>query len=163
MASDPKINNKLMDLLTSMDFSNKYYQLYELVKSLPSSDEPPDLTPDQIVHSVFDTANHLETEDFYQIIHSFKSFDILLHLAVNNNRVEYGLYLMKEGKFIAGGTFHKLSRELKRLDDPGFEHFPRYPRLPYYNGQSLENILQFGKNLFQDIIESIDQDHSFKV
>ena len=142
--------DELFRILADIHFDERYYALYEHFRDRSGNIN---YTQDDVMAALAGTGldfSYHPREKFYAYKEQHSSGTLGLHLAVPCSTVEFILVLQSGGKEI-GGPFPALARNTALLRDPSFSYEPRSPKIPFANLSELQQIVQEGIALFQDI------------
>jgi len=154
--SETSLGQKLLELLSEIDFGKRYFAYYELHKSREGADTS---LLDRHLESALSQTGvdfvYNEREHFFRHKEDCNGAELSLGAALlYGSSLEFLMYLRsKDG--VVGGPFPKLARDVCKLRDPSFDYNPRSPKLPVSDEDDLQEAVRFGIALFQEAKNSL--------
>ncbi len=156
MAYLENLQQELFFILAPTRFSSKYYGFYETHSQIevePGVRFGLELLEEALLTSGL-TFKYIGTEDFFETLEKWEGLEIGLKVALHNAKIKFVLVLKTGGRCIEW-PFWGLAAEIELLRDSDFEYFPRNPKLPVSNPESLKETVNFGLTLYKQVREAI--------
>lgn len=146
--ADPR--DRLVALLRGIDFGRRYYTFCDqhagksADKAITRADYERALTATGLTFR-FD-----HREQFFGHRETVGELGLTFNVLIRHGDLE--LVLAIDGaNGRTGGTFHGLAHQVQLLDDPEFQHSPKYPRVPFHTHDELETAARFAIDLYRDV------------
>jgi hypothetical protein len=146
---------KLLKILQKINFDKKYYQYYE---ECSNHSEKSNLKLDDfesVLMSIPLDFKYDKREKFFGHKTTVLEHDVIFNVAFPYSCVELILSIRVDEMCKVGGPFPSLSRKVARLSDPDFSYSPYSPVLPFSNYFELQEAVNFGISLFEEIKQEL--------
>jgi hypothetical protein len=150
------LQEELFYILSSVDFGNRYYGFYEAhfdVKSQPDVNFYQEFLETTLLATGLDF-KYSEEEEVFEYVDKRDKLEINLKVTIQNSKAAFALVLKTGGRAVEW-PFWGLAAEVELLRDPDFEYFPRNPRLPATDPDTLQETVNFGVVLYKQAREAI--------
>ncbi|MBD2609890.1 hypothetical protein H6G94_01130 [Nostoc punctiforme FACHB-252] len=148
---------QLLELLNQINFSQKYYDYYAKSKE-NSSQEKSVLKTEDFAAALSSTSldfSYNKKERFFHYEENNNKWQFELNISFSKSYIELILSVENELLGYAGGPFPKLAREAAQLSNPNFQYSPASPKIPFSNREELQEAVNFGVSLFEEIKQAI--------
>ena len=144
--ADPK--TKLIVLLHGIDFGRRYYAFCDEHKGKSPDRAIARADYEQALAATGLSFSFDAREKFFGHRETAGELKLTLNVLIGHGDLELVLAIESpRGK--TGGTFHGLAYQVQLLDQPEFQHSPKYPRIPFHSSQELQAAAQFAVGLYQ--------------
>lgn len=148
------LSDKLIRLLSKVNFDSRYYEYYESCKDRSSGIK---MKPD-VLAPLLETQGldfeYNKKEKFYSHKEDHEQFTLVFNIALLQSSLEMLLYL-NVGSETVGGPFPRLARQVAVLSRPDFKYAPASPKIPIESLDDASQAINFGVSLFEDARQSI--------
>jgi hypothetical protein len=153
---------KFLKILQKIDFDKKYYQYYENCSNrLEKSNLKLDAFESVLISSSLDF-KYDKREKFFGHKETVAKHDVVFNVAFPYSCVELILSVKVAESCKVGGPFPALARKVARLNDPNFNYSPYSPVLPFSNYVELQDTVNFGIALFEEVKQKLLLEDPFK-
>jgi hypothetical protein len=159
---EQKLGQKLFKTLRRINFDKKYYGYCESHSDRTEKSNLKLSDFESVLMSTSLNFKYDKREKFFGHKETLENHTIVFNIAFSSCRVEIILSIIVNESCTIGDPFSALARRVARLDDPNFEYSPRYPEFPFSNYLELQDAVNFGISLFEEIKQGLLVDKFFE-
>jgi hypothetical protein len=142
---------KLLKALQKIDFDKKYYQYYESCSNRPEKSKLKLDDFESVLMSSSLDFKYDKREKFFGHKEIVAKYDVVFNIAFPYSCVELILSIKVDKPCKVGGPFPALARKIATLNNPNFNYSPYSPILPFSNYIELQDTVNFGITLFEEV------------
>lgn len=159
MADREELGDRLLALLVSIDFPQKYYRYYEDCARHAGGSGTPDVFVEAVRSIPFDF-RYVKKDRFFEHVENSPAGELVFKAAFVHSAVEF-LFHVRTPQGAVGGPLPKLAREAAQARDPAFSYSPASPKLPLDDAAQARAIVEWGIARFSEIKAAILADEGW--